>query len=112
MPSKALDYYLSLPYTIELTRGEDGYWFTSIPLVKGCMTQGESRVEALEMLDEAMSLWLETALAEDIRIPEPTGGIDRYACRVASDRCDTRLGDTCRIGYDSCDTPSFCCTHV
>jgi predicted RNase H-like HicB family nuclease len=28
------------------------------------MTQGETRAEALDMLDEAKSLWLETALSE------------------------------------------------
>ena len=37
------------------------------------MTQGESREEALAMIDEAQELWLETALEEGIPIPEPTG---------------------------------------
>lgn len=75
MTKQTLEYYLSLPYTIELTPDEDGCWFASIPLLKGCMTQGESRQEALEMLDEAKELWLETALAEGIPVPEPTGVI-------------------------------------
>jgi antitoxin HicB len=69
--NKNLDYYLSLPYTIELTPDRDGYWFAEIPLLKGCMTQGENRDEALEMIDEAKILWLETALDENIPIPEP-----------------------------------------
>ena len=71
--SKTLEYYLSLPYTIELTPDEDGYWFAAIPLLKGCITQGESREDALVMLDEAKELWLETALTEGIPIPEPAG---------------------------------------
>jgi antitoxin HicB len=75
MMNKTLEYYLSLPYTIELTPDEDGYWFAQIPLLKGCMTQGESREEALMMIDEAKELWLETALEEGIPIPEPTGVI-------------------------------------
>jgi antitoxin HicB len=37
------------------------------------MTQGESREEALVMIDEAKELWLETALEEGIPIPEPVG---------------------------------------
>jgi len=37
------------------------------------VTQGDSREDALVMLDEAKSLWLETALAERINIPEPVG---------------------------------------
>jgi antitoxin HicB len=69
--NKTLEYYLSLPYTIELTPDEDGYWFAEIPLLPGCMTQGHSRVEALDMIDEAKILWLETALEEGITIPEP-----------------------------------------
>ena len=73
MTNKTLEYYLSLPYTIELTPDEDGVWFANIPLLKGCMTQGDSRDEALTMLDEAKALWLETALEEGISIPEPSG---------------------------------------
>lgn len=73
MMIKSLDYYLSLPYTIELTPDKNGVWFASIPLLKGCMTQGDSREDALLMLDEAKELWLETALAEGMSIPEPIG---------------------------------------
>lgn len=69
--NKTLEYYLSLPYTIELTPDEDGYWFAEIPLLRGCMTQGANRAEALEMIDEAKLLWLETALEEGLEIPEP-----------------------------------------
>lgn len=36
------------------------------------MTQGETREVALEMIDEAKTLWLETALAEGMPIPEPS----------------------------------------
>jgi antitoxin HicB len=71
MPNKTLEYYLSLPYTIELTPDEDGVWFAEIPRLPGCMTQGDNRIEAMEMIDEAKELWLETALEEDISIPEP-----------------------------------------
>lgn len=73
MANKTLEYYLSLPYTIELIPEKDGYWFVSIPVLKGCMTQGENREDALAMLDEAKELWLETALEAGISIPEPAG---------------------------------------
>jgi antitoxin HicB len=70
---KDLQYYLTLPYPIELIPDEDGYWFASIPLLRGCMTQGASREEALQMIDEAKELWLETALSKGMNIPEPVG---------------------------------------
>ena len=69
--TKNLEYYLSLPYTIELKPDENGYWFAKIPLLKGCITNGETRADALEMLDDAKKLWLETALALGMTIPEP-----------------------------------------
>jgi antitoxin HicB len=70
--NKTLEYYLWLSYIIEFTSDEDGFWFAEIPLLPGCMTQGATRAAALENLDEARTLWLETALSEDIEIPEPT----------------------------------------
>jgi len=69
--NKSLDYYLTLPYTIELTPDEDGFWFARIPLLKGCMTHGDSREDALTILDDVKRLWLETALEAGIPIPEP-----------------------------------------
>jgi antitoxin HicB len=69
--NKGIEYYLALPYTIELTPDEDGYWFAKIPLLKGCMTNGDSREDALAMIDDAKRLWLETALSLGMPIPEP-----------------------------------------
>lgn len=71
MTIKDLKYYLSLPYAIELIPDEDGYWFARIPLLEGCMTNGESREDALAMIDDAKRLWLETALEVGKSIPEP-----------------------------------------
>ena len=59
---KNLEYYLSLPYTIELTPDVEGFWFAEIPLLEGCMTNGENREDALAMLDDAKRAWFETAL--------------------------------------------------
>jgi antitoxin HicB len=69
--NKDLDYYLALPYPIILIPDEDGYWFAEVPLLKGCITQGFSRSDALEMLDDAKRAWLETALEHGDAIPEP-----------------------------------------
>jgi antitoxin HicB len=70
LSNKDLAYYLSLPYTIELTPDEDGYWFAQIPLLRGCMTNGENQTDALEMIEDAKRAWLTTALALGWPIPE------------------------------------------
>jgi antitoxin HicB len=66
-----LEYYMSLPYTIELTPDVDGFWFAEIPLLEGCMTNGENWDDAFEMIQDAKRAWLTTALDMGLSIPEP-----------------------------------------
>ncbi|MCZ2112032.1 MAG: type II toxin-antitoxin system HicB family antitoxin [Dehalococcoidia bacterium] len=40
----------------------------------GCFTAGETPEEALRNLDEAMAVWIESALAHGDPIPEPAAG--------------------------------------
>jgi predicted RNase H-like HicB family nuclease len=70
-PNKDLAYYLSLPYSITLTPDEDGYWFAEIPLLEGCMTNGDSQTDALAMIEDAKRAWLTAALKLGLPIPEP-----------------------------------------
>ena len=46
--TKTLEYYLSLPYSILLIPDKDGYWFAEIPELDGCVTNGDSREDALQ----------------------------------------------------------------
>lgn len=71
--NKTLDYYLKLPYTIVLKPGQeegDG-WLAEIPELPGCFTAGDTKEEALHLLEEAKRLWLESSLAHGDPIPEP-----------------------------------------
>lgn len=40
----------------------------------GCLTAGETPEEALRNLDEAMAVWIESALVHGDPIPEPIAG--------------------------------------
>lgn len=68
-----VDYYMSLPYTIELIPDPEnsGEWYARIPLLKGLLTDGSSIPEALEMLEDAKYGWLCVALENGLDIPEP-----------------------------------------
>ena len=68
---KTVDYYMGLPYTIQLTPEPDGGWFAQVPLLEGCMTNGDDWNDALIMIRDAMRAWLTTALALGVAIPEP-----------------------------------------
>ena len=45
-------------------RGEDGYWIAECPSLPGCISQGQTRQEAIENIREAIALYIE-ALEED-----------------------------------------------
>jgi len=68
---KTLDYYMNLPYTIELRRDPEEGWFVRVKELRGCMSQGDTAEEAMAMIREAMQLWFEVALEEGLPIPEP-----------------------------------------
>lgn len=60
-------------WTIEVTRGEDGY-FASVAELPGCMTGAETWNELEDMVREVIALWLEDALEAGEPIPQPRAG--------------------------------------
>jgi predicted RNase H-like HicB family nuclease len=54
-----LEYYLSLKYPISIYPEDEGYT-VMIPDLPGCLSQGESLEEAIESINEARELWIET----------------------------------------------------
>jgi antitoxin HicB len=68
---KNIDYYLSLPYTIELIPEPQEGWFVAIKELPGCMTDSDTPEEALKEIREIQREWLEIAIEEGIDIPEP-----------------------------------------
>ena len=68
---KKLDYYMSLPYQIVITPSPEGGYAAKIPDLPGCITQGETRLEVLEMIEDAKRCWLTAELEDEEDIPEP-----------------------------------------
>ena len=48
-----------LKRTVLLYRDEDGYFIVEVPSLNGCISQGETREEALVNIQEAISLHIE-----------------------------------------------------
>ena len=71
MNEKNLEYYLGLPYTIVLKKYSDGSYFAEVKELPGCMTEVDSKVEVLAMIEDAMKGWIELALSEGSFVPEP-----------------------------------------
>ena len=71
---KNVEYYMSLPYTIiiEPTKDESGFYYVGrIMEFDGCTADGETKEEAIQSLNEAMELWIETKTANGFAVPEP-----------------------------------------
>lgn len=72
---KAIDYYLSLPYTIEFKQDtsnpSDPVWFASVRELRGCMTEADSIQEAAQMIQDALRVWIQGSLDAGVPIPEP-----------------------------------------
>ncbi len=50
--------------------GEDGYWVAECPTLLGCISQGETKEEAIRNIHEAIAGYI-TALEEDgLPVPE------------------------------------------
>ena len=67
--------YMKLPYTTSMvyddSPGGPPAWVVWIEELDGCISQGDSPAEAMEMIREAMEGWLEVAVAYGDDIPPP-----------------------------------------
>jgi antitoxin HicB len=70
------------PYRKVISGDADEGYLIEVPDLPGCMTAGETVIEAFAMLDEAMMLWVAAALEEGQAVPEPTAGRQEYSGRL------------------------------
>ncbi len=70
---KTLDYYMGLPYTIEVKHDprSEWPWFARIVELPGCMTEASTFEELGPMIEDAMRSWIEVGLDDGDPIPEP-----------------------------------------
>ena len=61
--------------------GEDGYWIVECPSLPGCISQGKSRKEVLENIQDAIKGYLESLRKHDEPIPP---SIEEEIVEVAS----------------------------
>ncbi|GBF79550.1 type II toxin-antitoxin system HicB family antitoxin [Aphanothece sacrum] len=56
--------------TVLLYPGEDGYFIAEVPSLPGCISQGKTRQKALENIQEAIELYIESLIQDGEIIPE------------------------------------------
>lgn len=55
-------------FDVIVQEDEDGWFVASVPALRGCLTQGKTRQEALENIKEAILLCLESGDEPDLEI--------------------------------------------
>ena len=60
-----------MKYRVLIGQDEDGMYVTEVPSLPGCISQGRTRVEALENIKEAMAAYLESLAEHNEPIPPP-----------------------------------------
>ena len=68
---KNIEYYVSLPYKVEIIPADEGGYVASVPELPGCITQAETFTEIAEMIQDAKKCWLESVLERGLDVPEP-----------------------------------------
>ena len=53
-------------------RDEDGYWVVECPSLKGCISQGKTKEEAIANIKEAISGYIAALEEDDLPVPEDT----------------------------------------
>ena len=70
---KTLDYYMKLPYRMEIIPDKDeGGYAIFFPELPGCLSCGETITAALLNAEDAKRAWLEAAMEEQLEIREPS----------------------------------------
>jgi predicted RNase H-like HicB family nuclease len=64
--------------TVILYPDEDNYWVVEVPSLPGCISQGETKEEALINIQEAISLYLEVLEERGQVIPQANLSIAQF----------------------------------
>lgn len=60
-----------MKYRVLIEQDEDGVFVAEVPSLPGCISQGDTRAEALENIREAISVYLESLEAHGEPVPPP-----------------------------------------
>lgn len=60
-----------MKYRVLIEQDEDGVFVAEVPSLPGCISQGETREQAVENIRKAIALYLESLAAHDEPVPPP-----------------------------------------
>ncbi len=67
---------MSLKFNVTLDRDEDGMWVVECPAIPGCVSQGQTREEAMENIEDAIRLCLEVRAEQGLPLTRETRQVE------------------------------------
>ena len=85
--TEKLQHYMSLNYPSQITKideADGGGFLIEVPMLKGCMSDGDTVEEAYNNLEEAKKEWFTYMLENNLAIPEPADTVysGRFMVRI------------------------------
>ena len=62
-----------MKYTIIIEKGRESGYVAYAPALKGCVSQGDTREEAISNIKEAMEAYVEALLQDGLTVPTEVG---------------------------------------
>jgi predicted RNase H-like HicB family nuclease len=62
-----------MKYTVVIERGQESGYVAHVPVLRGCVSQGETRQAALDNIKEAIEVYVEALLQDGLSVPEQVG---------------------------------------
>lgn len=72
-----------LTYPVVIYPADEGGYVAEVPVLKGCLAQGETPAECLKELKKVQALWLESAERNNEKVPTPAEVLAKLRKMVA-----------------------------
>ncbi len=72
-----------MKYTIIIEKGREFGYVVYVPALKGCISQGQTKQEALQNIKEAMETYIEALIEDGLPVPTEVG-MDTVELEVAA----------------------------
>jgi predicted RNase H-like HicB family nuclease len=64
---------MAMKYTVILEKGRESGYVAHVPALRGCVSQGDSREEAISNIKEAIEVYIEALLEDGLTVPTEVG---------------------------------------
>jgi len=68
-----------MKFNVTIDRDEDGIWIVECPSIPGCVSQGKTKEEALQNIEEAIRLCLEVRMERGLPLTVETHQVEVIA---------------------------------